>query len=196
MSGPIRLQDVPAAFFDATKWASLRFSAPSETTALCCLNARYPDPADPCDVFCTHGRSLNEAVDLYRTGRTLLNDYRLLLLNRKHVATGVGPDGKRMKIPAKAWINLWPLFATGRANGPGIIFNEIEICETDEHKLERTCVAWLVSRTDLTIQKKHAIYQDAKPALGNKLSHAIFDAAYKRVLGRKRGRPPTVQIKK
>ena len=193
MSGSIRLRDVPATFFDAKKWNVLRSTAPNELTALCCLNAAYPDPSDPCDVFCVQGRSLDDAVELYWTGRSLLNYYRISLVNRKHVATGVGPDGKRVKIPATAWINLWPWFATGRASGPGIIFDEIEIYETDGSKLERACAAWLASRTDLLTQKKAAIYHEAKLAFGKKLSHAIFNAAYKGMLGRKRGRPPTVQ---
>ena len=153
MLGSMRLQDVPATFFDAKKWDALRSSAPNELTALCCLNASYPDPVDPCDPFCAHGRPLNKTVKLYSTGRSLVNDYRLLLLKGKHVATGVGPDGKRVKIPALAWINLWPLFATGRANGPGIIFNEIEIYETDQRKLEQDCRAGLSPTLNLPARK-------------------------------------------
>jgi hypothetical protein len=183
MVAPVKLQDVPAKFFDAKAWGRLRSSASSELRALCYLNSPYPDPADQSDLLCA------QAVELYWIGRRLLNDYRLLLFNRKHTATGLGPDGKRVKIPPVAWFNLWPLFATGRANGPAGIFERIEIYETDRHKLEQDCVTWLTARSEILTKKKFIVYQEAKSELGDELSHAIFAAAYKKVLGRKRGRP-------
>jgi hypothetical protein len=192
MSVPVALRDAPSLFLDPGKWAELRSFARNDLIALTYINAPYPDKSD---LFRREG-SFEEALRCYELGRALLHECRLLFVQRKLIATLPAPDGKRVKIPGIAWINLWPLFATGRANGPGIIFNEIEIYETHQRKLERTCLAWLISRTDLPTHKKHTIYQEAKLALGKKLSHAIFNAAYKRALGRKRGRPPTVQLKK
>lgn len=196
MSAPVALIDAPSRFLDPGKWAELRSFASNDLIALTYINAPYPDENNPSAFFWGREGSFEEALRCYELGRSLLHECRLLFVQRKLIATGSAPDGKRVKIPGIAWINLWPLFATGRANGPGTIFDEIEIYETHERKLERACLAWLVSRTDLPTQKKHTIYQEAKLALGNKLSNAIFNAAYKRALGRKRGRPPAVPIKK
>jgi hypothetical protein len=189
MVAPVKLQDVPAKFFDTKTWGRLRTSASSELLALCYLNTPYPNPVDQSDLLCARNRPLEQAVELYWIGRRLLNDYRLLLFNRKHTATGVEPDGKHVEIPSVAWFNLWPLFATGRANGPAGIFERIEIYETDRHKLEQDCVTWLTTCSEILTKKKFTVYQEAKSELGDELSHAIFNAAYKEVLGRKRGRP-------
>ena len=176
MSKSIALSEAPSRFLDPKKWAELRSFARSDLIALTYINAPYPEEND-------------EALHRYRLSRDLMQEFRQLLVRGKLIATRSAPNGKRIKIASDAWINLWPLFATGRANGPGVMFEQIELYETAEYKLELDCVAWLLSRPNLSTEKKGVAYEDAKSTLGDGLSHAIFNAAYKRVLGRKRGRP-------
>lgn len=189
MSAAVALRDTPAVFLDPKKWAELRSFANNDLTALTYINAFYPDRGNLSAFFCGREGSFKEAIRCYQLGRALVQECRWLLLQRKLIATRPTPSGKRINIPADAWINLWPLFATGRVNGPGVMFEEIEIHETDEYKLEQDCVSWLISHPEVPSQKKVAVYYNVSSALGKNLSHAIFNAAYKRAFARKRGRP-------
>jgi hypothetical protein len=190
MSAGIALSDAPRRFLDAEKWAELRSFAKNDLIALTYINAPYPDEDTPNSFFCGYEGSFEEALHCYHRGRAILAEFRLLFVQGKLIATGTTADGKRVKIPPAAWINLWPLFATERANGPGgIMFKQVEIRETDRFKLERDCLAWLVAHPEVRTQKKFTAYYAAKSAHGNKLTHAIFNAAYQRAFARKRGRP-------
>jgi len=180
MSESIALSEAPSRFLDPKKWAELRSFANSDLIALTYINEPYPHECEP---------SFEHAIRRYQIGRALLEECRWLLLQGKLTATRRAASGKLINIPADAWINLWPLFATGRANGPGVMFEQIELFETADYKLELDCATWLLSRPNLSTEKKGSAYDDAKSALGDDLSHAIFNAAYKRVLGRRRGRP-------
>jgi hypothetical protein len=58
----------------------------------------------------------SQAIRCYKTGRSLLEECRSLLNEGKLVASGVEKaTGKRKIILAREWVNLWPMFATGRA---------------------------------------------------------------------------------
>ena len=118
MSAGIALSDAPRRFLDAEKWAELRSFAKSDLIALTYINALYPDEGTPNSFFCGYEGSFKEALHCYQRGRAILAEFRLLFVQGKLIATGTAPDGKRVKIPSAAWINLWPLFATERANGP------------------------------------------------------------------------------
>jgi hypothetical protein len=180
MSEFIALNDTPSRLLDPKKWAELRSFATSDLIALTYINAFYPGELE---------EPFEHALRRYQIGRALLEECRQLLLQGKLIATRRTASGKQITIPADAWINLWPLFATGRANGPGVMFEQIEIRAANAYKLERDCVAWLIARPEGATQKKATVYFEARLALGKKLSHAIFNAAYKRVFDRKRGRP-------
>jgi hypothetical protein len=196
----IRLQEVPAKFLDAKKWGFVQSKAPSEIAALCYLNAPFPNQAHPFDMLRAPGRSRRQVVGLYNRARDLAARCLLLLRDGKLRATGIGRDGKRLKIPANGWSDLYPLFATNRANGSRIRadgsrieFKDIHIHVTNAYNLEEECVTWLVGCPDIRTSKKRTIYDQAKLELRKKLPPAVFDAAYKRVLRRKRGRPANVK---
>jgi hypothetical protein len=180
MSEFIALSDTPSQFLDPKKWAELQSFANNNLIALTYINAPYPGECEG---------PFERALRRYQVGRALLEECRRLLLQGKLIATRRTASGKQITIPADAWINLWPLFATGRANGPGVIFEQIEIYAKNTYKLERDCIGWLTSHPEVATQKKASVYFEARLALGKKLSHAIFNAAYKQVFTRKRGRP-------
>ena len=199
MSAAFELREAPARFLDRQKWTELRAFAKHELIALTYMNAPFPDENNPSAFFWGCEGSFDEAVQCYLTGRTLLKECRLLLVQRKLVATGSRPGREREAIPALEWANLWPLFATNRAVGPNNAFNNVEIheaapIENADHKLLLDCFSWFTVQTsEMLGQKKGALFYQARLELGGKLTHAIFNVAYKSVLGLPRGRPRKIR---
>ena len=196
MSEPISLSEVPGKLLNRRKWNALRKFASKEIIALSYINAPYPDEEDPSSFFWDRRGSGAEAVHCYWTGRSLLGECRSLLNEGKLIATGVNRrTGERTAIRASEWINLWPMFATNKAIGPDTEFDDVKVFEaisldTPHEKLTADCTAWLKEqKTGGINKKKTTFYEDARRALGNTLTHAIFDAAYLAVFGRGRGRP-------
>jgi hypothetical protein len=111
------------------------------------------------------------------------------------MATGVDENsGERKAISAREWVNVWPMFATNTAVGPNSAYFAIEIFEappeTTGEKLMSDCIAWLNGqRAANTHLKRTALHADAQCTFGNTLTHSIFDAAYRSVFERRRGRP-------
>jgi hypothetical protein len=130
MSEPVNLSDVPHRFLNSRAWATLRSFAPNDLLALIYMNAPYPDGNDPSDFFWDHSGSTADAIRCYQTGRSLLRQCRFLLSNKNLIATGLDATGKRKLISSTEWLDLWPMFATNRAVGPGGIFNEVQVFET------------------------------------------------------------------
>jgi hypothetical protein len=87
------------------------------------------------------------------------------------------------------------MFATNKAVGPNSDYSEVKIYEValsnnPREKLVSDCTEWLKgSLLSGRNVKKIALYADARRALGDTLTHAIFDAAYLMAYGRQRGRP-------
>jgi hypothetical protein len=197
MSRSVCLSEVPGRFLDQRKWKSLRKSAPKEIIALSYINAPHPGEEDPSDFFWDRPGSAADAVLCYRTGRSLLEECRSLLSEGELIATGVvqSDPQRRTPISAKEWLNLWPMFATNKAIGPNSVYCEVEIYKAalsnnPRKTLVSDCTEWLkgplFSGRNV---KKFALYSDARRALGDTLTHPIFDAAYLMAYGRQRGRP-------
>jgi hypothetical protein len=196
MSHSVSLSEVPGRFLNRREWNSLRRRAPQKLIALTYINAPYPNETDPSDFFWDQRRSRAAAIHCYWTGRSLLQECRALLTDGKLVATAVdGKTATRKAISAKEWLNLWPMFATNKAVGPNSDYSEVEIYEAAlpnnlREKLASDCIEWLKRYLLAGLNvKKTALYQDARRAFGDTLTHAIFDAAYLIVYGRQRGRP-------
>jgi hypothetical protein len=195
MSEPVNLSDVPRRFLNPTAWAELRAFSPNDLFALVYINAPYPDDEDPNGFFWDRPRSAGDAIRCYKTGRSLLRQFRSLLSSGKLIATGRDATGRRKTISANDWLNLWPMFATNKAAGPDRAFDEVQVFEmkasgTPHEKLFSDCTDWLKDQNTAGLsEKKLAFYEDARQRFGNALTHAIFDAAYLAVFGRGRGRP-------
>jgi hypothetical protein len=130
MNEPLNLSEVPRRFLDPGAWATLRSFAPNDLLALIYMNAPYPDNNDPNDFFWDRSGSAVDAIRCYQTGRSLLRQCRSLLSSKKLVATGRdATNGARKIIPSSEWLDLWPMFATERAVGPGRVFNEVQVLE-------------------------------------------------------------------
>jgi hypothetical protein len=194
MSTLISLNEVPQNFLDKGQWAELRASAPSDLIALTYINAPYPDPDHPTDFFWGRDGSYDQAIRCYEIGRNLLGQSRRLLIERKLVAFGTRPNGQREMIKPREWADLWPMFATNRATGPNASFDKIEILksrplETPDQAMLLDCINWLRAQNVGALKKKAWLLHQSRSEIGANLTHAIFNAAYKAVVGRSRGRP-------
>jgi hypothetical protein len=195
MTNQVSLSEVPGRFLDEGNWSSLRKSASQELIALTYINASHPSEEDPSDFFWDRTGTATEAVHCYRIGRSLLDECRLLLNAGRLMATGVDEKtAERKAISASEWANVWPMFATNTAVGPNSAYFALRIFEappeTTREKLISDCIAWLKGqRAADTHLKRTALHGDARRTLGNTLTHAIFDAAYRSVFERRRGRP-------
>jgi hypothetical protein len=195
MSAPIALSEAPQKLLNQRKWAEVRAFASSDLIALTYLNAPYPDEDNPRDFFWGRDGSSDQAVRCYEIGRELVGQCRHLLIAGKLVAKGTRPNGTREIISRIEWADTWPMFATNRATGPNQVFDDVEIhestaLETPDEKKLRDCMNWLraQSAADL-MQKKAMLFHRAKLEFGEKLTLSSFEAAYKAILGRSRGRP-------
>lgn len=163
--------------------------------ALTYLNAPYPDRDNPGDFFWGSDRSFDEAVRCYNIGRELLSQGRRLLIERKLLAIGTRPNGAREMINPIDWTDIWPMFATNSATGPYDSFDNVEIFEstapeTSDERMLLDCMNWLREQSAAALEQKKAIlFHQAKLEFGKKLTLSNFEAAYKAILGRSRGRP-------
>ena len=195
MTHAIALSEVPGKYLDQKNWNFLKKQAPVDLIALTYINAPYPSEDGPSDFFWHRTAAADEGIHGYQIGKSLLKQARLLLQDGRLVATGIEENtGERKVIPANEWGNLWPMFATNTAVGPDSGYFAIEIFEappeTTREKLLIDCIVWLKGqRVSDTRLKRSALHADVKRALANNVSHSIFDAAYRSVFGRRRGRP-------
>jgi len=201
MSESVSLRDVPGRFLDQRKWRALRKLTSQELVALTYINAPYPDEENPENFFWGRSGSAEDAIRCYQTGRSLLQQCRDLLNGGQLVASGVDrSSGKRRTISANEWVNLWPMFATNTAAGPDHAFDDINVFHvehrnTSHETLCSECIAWLKEqRTAGLGEKKTTLYEYARQRSGNRLTHAIFDAAYLAAFARRRGRPKKSSI--
>ncbi len=191
----IPLSEVPGKYLDQKNWNFLQKQAPVDLVALTYINAPYPSEEDPSDFFWHRTATAAEGITCYQIGRLLLKQTRLLLQGGSLVATGIDDKTrKRNVIPTYEWGDLWPMFATNTAVGPDSGYFAIEIFEAPpeniREKLLVDCIAWLKGQqVAATRLKRSALHADVKRALGNGVTHSIFDAAYRSVFGRRRGRP-------
>jgi len=191
----ISLNEVPQKLLDPAKWMEIRAFASNDLIALTYLNALYPDQDNPTDFFWGRDGSFEDALRCYEGGRKLVSQCRQLLIEGTLIAIGTKPDGTRETIRPIDWANLWPMFATNRATGASQFYDDIEVfesaaLETADEKMLRDCMSWLRLQSSTTLrQKKLELLHQAKRELGENLTHSAFNAAYKAVCGRSRGRP-------
>jgi hypothetical protein len=187
VSVPINLSEIPQRLYPDI-WAQIRPHACSDIGALTYLNASCPDEESPSDFFFGRSGSLDEARHCYRLSRKLLDGCRDALVEGRLRAVGLTSDGERTDIPAHAWGNLWPMFATNWASGPNSRFYDVQIIESANEVRRRKCVAWLSGLpASVLSEKKSTLFELAKTELG--VTNRAFNEAYKAVRGLPRGRP-------
>jgi hypothetical protein len=187
MPKPISLSEIPQSLYPDI-WAQIRPHACSDIGALTYLNAPCPDEESPSDFFFGCSGSFDGARHCYLLGRRLLDGCRDDLIKGRLRAVGLTSDGQRAAIPALAWGNLWPMFATNWASGPNSRFYDVRITESLNEIRRRKCIAWLSRLPPSALsEKKSTLFRMAIEELS--ASNRSFNEAYNAVLGRPRGRP-------
>ncbi len=103
---------------------------------------------------------------------------------------------ERVSIPPARWPSLRLNFSDCRAEGQ-VDFTEVVLWlpEPTSAELEARCVTWLRSRQAEGIHLKKQLLDEALACLSG-LKNKEFDAAYKLVFERKRGRPRKSKLEK
>jgi len=135
-------------------------------------------------------QEIQEANDL---GRYLLLGLQSKFLGEELTATGV-PRGfwrpTREPIPTSEWKTLWPNFVGNWAMSTTGRYDEIQLTwhpKDRKVELRERCELLLVKRKGEGESRRKVLIQEAAEYLGGPAR--IFDAAYKKVFGKPRGRP-------
>jgi hypothetical protein len=137
-------------------------------------------------------REIEEAAAL---GRALLRGLRDKFLSQELTATGI-PRGRslpgRENIPSSEWQTLWPNFAGNWAMSTTRSYDDIQLLWHPKDKkvelLDR-CELLLLRRKIEGESSKKTLVQEAAEHLGEPVPTRIFNAAYKKVFRKPRGRP-------
>ena len=135
---------------------------------------------------------------IVRLRGSFVAELKFKLITRKVASTGIlEGDDERSAIPGDHWDALWPNFAENRADsinpqfagyadvlilGPGAK-KSAAASQLDE------CRSWLRQRAEEGESVKKILAREAFTQFGRGLTTRRFDAAYKDVFGKVRGRP-------
>ena len=142
------------------------------------------------------GAAAREQERLAGWAKGMVDGFRASLIGGERIATGMQPPSiDRVAVPGELCSTLVLDFVKGTAKGGGYEFRQIRVFEANdlrqtEPKTEKQIAAWLGKRREQRgSEAKKILAEAARRAFGNEFSTRAFDAAYRRVYQRKRGRP-------
>jgi len=197
----IALPAVPEQFFDQDKWKELISRHGGRDKALHRIS--NPDPGALVAIRrqvgeqqSADGERAREEERIYRVGQSLVEEFRAQLIGGKCVATALHPPSiVRVTILPELHSDLIYNFEDDVAKGGGYIFRHIRIVKNPgiEHQksdVSASIESWLVARRAQQGEElKKTLLDSAHREFGDHCTTRAFDAAYRRVYGRKRGRP-------
>ena len=137
-----------------------------------------------------------EIEEAHAVGKELLRGLREKFLGEEIVATGV-PRGRsrpcRERVPTVEWKTLWPNFAGNWAMSTTGSYDDIQLSmHPKDKKVEQRewCERLLLTRKEQGESRRKVLFQEAADYLGEPVPVRIFDAVYKKVFKKRRGRPP------
>jgi hypothetical protein len=197
----IPLAAVPEHFFDQDKWNEVVSSLGSREEAL--RRISHPD-----HVTVVHmrrqvaqqqsaaGAKAREEERICDLIQSVTQEFGALLLNGQYVATGFQPPSiERVKIPLELWRDLTLDFERGIGRGYGYTFTHIRIVKVTDIPRQGSDVsgrlaAWLIERRARQgSELKKTLVEVAYREFGDEFTIRGFDAAYRQVYRRRRGRP-------
>jgi hypothetical protein len=193
------LSRAPEIFFDAQLWQIFVSYFATPETAL----KRIGFPPNVTGYHHEHfDNSDNLSKEVWReieeahaVGRALLRGVRERFLSEELTATGV-PRGRsrpsRELIPTSEWQTLWPNFVGNWAMSTTGSYDDIQLLWHPKDKkveLRERCELFLLTRKKEGESRRKILIQEGAEHLGEALPIRIFDAAYKKVFGKLRGRP-------
>jgi hypothetical protein len=192
----VLLSEAPERFFDPSAWAEIKSYAGQPYSALAMLNAPVPEQ---------HGDSWWGSIEsseqfsirsrIAQKARELAYRFRSSLCEGTYVAAGFFHDSAtRVVVDPDLCRELWPRFATDRLSGLNFEFTHVRVMEAAERssaseRLLECVINWLRARMVEGESRRKILEYEAKTHFGDMLTDRIFDAAYKAVFNRSRGRP-------
>jgi hypothetical protein len=198
----IVLEAAPEHFFDQERWNEFVSCCGSREEAL--RRIGRPDPSllvwyrhQVAEQQTSDSTRAREAERIYRLGQSLVQAFRARLISGEYVATGFQPPSiERVRIPAELHSEPVFDFETGAEKGDGYTFTHVWIL-TAVHlagkalEISERIAAWLIVRRARHGEElKKALLHAAQTEFGGDCTGRAFDAAYRRIYTRKRGRPP------
>jgi hypothetical protein len=173
------LSDAPEHFFDPGPWAQVLSAFPNRGVAVGFLGQLEPNNQDH-----------RECAEI---GTYLIDRFGKELREGNISATGlcalvVG----RVEIPSDRWEDSWPDFPGNRTRHGSLEFTSVSVSRPTEQLADdvlRNCDEWMQRQAQAGNSLKKALLAQAQVQFGPALTTRIFDAAYKRVFNRGRGRP-------
>jgi hypothetical protein len=190
------LSEVPERFFDPCAWAEIQSYAGQRYNALAMLSAPVPEqngdswwgPIESSEQFRIRSRIAQKA-------RELAYQFRSRLCEGAYIAAGFFQgSASRVVVDPDLCRELWPWFATDRLCGLNLEFTHVRVMEAAERPgaselLLKSVIDWLRARMVEGECHRKILEHEAKMHFGDILTNRIFDAAYKAVFNRSRGRP-------
>lgn len=185
----IPLREVPNRFFNPSEWAQYLHQFHSRSEALKILS-EFEMPSGLTD-------SVQQLI-IDRLRSSLFSELKIKLLSREISSTGIPEgDGERSSIPGDHWHTLWPNFVENRADSISPQFAgyaDVLILVPGAKKSAAAsqldqCRSWLRQRAEEGESIKKILAREASKQFGSDLTTRMFDAVYKDVFGKVRGRP-------
>jgi hypothetical protein len=141
------------------------------------------------------GARAREAERVSRLGQRMVAGFLARLTGGELIATGLQPPSRdRVVIPAELWEQLTANLAEG-AEGGGYRFVQVRVIEAanrvpPEVEIAGRIAAWLSERRQHHGDElKKVLLGAARGVFGDECTTRVFDAAYRRIYRRRRGRP-------
>jgi hypothetical protein len=143
------------------------------------------------------GAKAREEERIYRLGQSLVEDFRAHLMSGEYIATSLQPPSiERVAIPAELHSELILDFKNNVEMGGEYNFKRVRIIKSARFVGRGTDVTtriadWLAkSRTQRGEELKKTLLDAARHEFGDECTSRAFEAAYRQIYSRRRGRPP------
>jgi hypothetical protein len=184
-----RLWEIFVSYFETSESAYERIGFPPDLTGY-----HHEDYATRFSISKERWQEIEEASAV---GRELLRGLQRKFLSEELTATGV-PRGysrpTRQPIPPSEWLRLWPNFAGNWAMSTRGSYDDVQLSlrpldETAE--LQERCELFLLKRKCEGEALRKVLIEDTTEHFGEPVPVRIFNAAYRKVFEKRRGRPRT-----
>jgi hypothetical protein len=197
----IPLSAAPERFFDQKKWLKFVSAMGGRDAAL--EQISRPEPGiigyyrqKVGELPNAGGAQARHQEQMLRLGMQIVEEFRGRLCTGQLIATGYQlPALTRAAIPAELWKKLWPNFVADKAELGTLSLMYVRIAQASPHSGKplttvQRCIEWLRQRHEADgEQRKKVLQTDARRDFSQDLTVREFDAAYKAVFAKKRGRP-------
>jgi hypothetical protein len=205
----IPLRRAPKVFFDQQLWEIFQsyFETPETAveriSGLPQVPGYYYHREDDRTLPVSHKERWQEVEEAADVGRALLHGLQDQLLKKQIITTGIEfgrNDTQRVVIPPERWLRLWPDFANNLAMAQIKLddplcnrYDDIRLT-SDENTRARAvivedCISFLRQRQAEGEERKATLEHEVAVRFGMPVPVRVFNAAYKAVFHKSRGRP-------